>query len=50
MQRVRVCTCEQCRARKARASKNLKGRIRRLMNRRRRNPPRREQVTTWYWR
>lgn len=48
MAKIFVCTCEQCRAVKAkRKNRNAKKIIRRLLNKRRRNN--KEEAVNFYW-
>lgn len=44
---MKVCTCHQCRAAKRRASKNLKKRIRRMVNRIRRRDIGKRKMFYW---
>ena len=48
--KVRVCHCEQCRGVKnKRKNRKLKKRIKRMMNKKRRNPKNDNKVITFYW-
>lgn len=46
---VKVCKCEQCRARKSAHRTKYKKRIRRYINRLRRNWKNDDEIFNWYW-
>jgi hypothetical protein len=46
--KVKVCRCEQCRAKKAGKRSNYKKRVKRMLNRMRRRGND-DKVVNWYW-